>query len=154
LAGLQIPNRMNLGRKRENRRAISESFEPIAATTRPLSVLVVDDEPAVARVLSLMFEQLGHRADVAHSGWEAVTMLARGSYDLVTLDLKIPHMSGQEVWQTLQTANLPGRPKVLFVTGDIAIQETRAFLAESGQLYLKKPFQPADLSQKISELGI
>jgi PAS domain S-box-containing protein len=133
-------------------RAISEPPEAFPVTTWPLAVLVVDDEPLVTRFLSLMFGRLGHRAEVAHSGREALTMLARGSYDLMTLDLKMPHMSGQEVWQALQTADLPRRPKVIFITGDIVSTEARTFLAESGQPHLTKPFQPVDLSRKLSQL--
>ncbi|MBI4610290.1 MAG: GAF domain-containing protein [Candidatus Rokubacteria bacterium] len=131
----------------------TEAPEPAAESTRQLSVLVVDDEPTVARLLSLMFEQIGHRAEVAHSGRDAMTMLARGTYDLMTLDLRMPHMSGQEVWKALQTLNLPRRPSVLFVTGDIA-KEVRTFLQESGQPYLEKPFQPAELRERLKDLRL
>ncbi len=128
--------------------------EPAPRRGGSLSVLVVDDEPAVARVLSIMLERMGHRTEVAQSGPEALTKLRQNVYDLMTLDLKMPHMSGQEVWQRLQSMKLPGPPKVLFVTGDIATKGATTFLTESGQPYLEKPFQPSELAQKLDELGI
>ena len=117
-----------------------------------LSVLVVDDEPPVARVLSAMLERLGHRVQVARSGQEALALLRQNTYDLMTLDLKMPHMSGQEVWRHLQAMNLRRPPRVLFVTGDIATKGANTFLTESGQPYLEKPFQPSELAQKLDEL--
>jgi two-component system NtrC family sensor kinase len=135
--------------------APDETDEPSAPPPRrggSLSVLVVDDEPPVARVLSAMLERLGHRPQVAHSGQEALALLRRNTYDLMTLDLRMPHMSGQEVWRHLQAMNLRRPPRVLFVTGDIAPKGATAFLAESGHPYLEKPFQPSELAQKLDEL--
>ncbi|HLC40139.1 MAG TPA: GAF domain-containing protein, partial [Methylomirabilota bacterium] len=129
-----------------------ESLDSVATTVQPLSVLVVDDEPAVAEVLAMMFGQLGHRADIAHSGHEALARLGDGRYDLITLDLKMPRMSGQEVWQALQAMDLPRRPAVLFFTGDIATPEARRFLVDSCQPYLEKPIQLDDLAQKLAGL--
>jgi two-component system NtrC family sensor kinase len=129
-----------------------EFLDSVAPTAQPLSVLVVDDEPAVAGVLAKMFEQLGHRADVAHSGHDALTKLSEGGYDLMTLDLKMPQMSGQQVWQQLQMMDLPSRPAVLFLTGDIATPEARQFLIDSRQPNLEKPVQLDDLARKLNEL--
>ena len=130
--------------------APASSVHPVSG--RALSVLVVDDEPSVARLLALMVEQLGHRAEVVHSGREALARLEQGSYDLVTLDLRMPQMSGQEVWRRLRT--FPRCPRVIFVTGDFASDEARTFLATAGQPYLEKPFQLADFSRKIHELRL
>ena len=128
------------------------ALNPSSAGRRALSVLVVDDEPSVTRLLVMMFEQLGHRAEAAHSGREALAKIQETPYDLATLDLRMPQMSGQEVWYSLQT--LPRRPRVLFVTGDFASEEARTFLARAGEPCLEKPFQLGDLSRKLAELGL
>jgi len=132
--------------------SVAPPHRPPSKASRALAVLVVDDEPAVARLLALMVEQLGHHAEVVHSGREALARLEQSTYDLITLDLRMPQMSGQEVWRRLQ--NFPRRPRVLFVTGDFASDEARTFLAISGQPYLEKPFQLGDLSRKLNELGL
>ena len=120
--------------------------------SRALAILVVDDEPSIAYLVALMLEELGHRADVVLSGHEALARIEQTSYDLITLDLRMPRMSGQEVWQRLQT--FPRRPRVLFVTGDFASVAARTFLATAGQPYLEKPFELGDLSRKLKELGL
>jgi two-component system NtrC family sensor kinase len=128
------------------------AIELAQTVVRPLSVLVIDDEPQVAEVLAQMLEEIGHSAEVVCSGAEALSRLTQRGYDLVTLDLKMPQISGQQIWEWLQTADLPSRPDILFVTGDIASQEAGAFLNRPGQLLLEKPFQLDDLVRKISEL--
>ncbi len=70
----------------------------------------------------------------------------------MTLDLRMPQMSGQEVWRRLQ--GLPRSPRVLFVTGDLVSDEVRSFLAASGRPYLEKPLQFGDLSRKINDLDL
>lgn len=57
-------------------------------------VLVVEDDPDVASVLSLMLQNGGYQTDIAHSAEAAKTMLARNTYDALTIDLILPGQGG------------------------------------------------------------
>ena len=74
-------------------------------------ILVVEDDPDVARLLSLMFTRTGYRNAVADSGEKALDMLTDGDYAAMTLDLVLPGISGLEVIDRVRhesaTADLP-----------------------------------------------
>jgi CheY-like chemotaxis protein len=76
-----------------------ESSElPVAEAQAPsLSILVVDDEPAVRETLAEMLEVMGHRVMLAESGQNALLTLAGNDCDLVFTDLAMPEMDG---WET------------------------------------------------------
>ncbi len=64
---------------------------------RPSRVLVVDDEPDFATVLTAWLRRRGFLADAAFSGHDALARLDRSTHDVVILDLKIPGMDGLAV---------------------------------------------------------
>ena len=74
-------------------------------------ILVVEDEPDIAQLLATMLSRAGYRVDIAASGAEALDALQHGEYDLVSLDLMLPGISGLEVIRQIrqrpQTADLP-----------------------------------------------
>jgi CheY-like chemotaxis protein len=114
-------------------------------------VLVVDDEPDVADTLSTFFEELGHEVTVAlggESGWERLTAAADG-YDLVTLDLRMPDLSGPRLWDRLVAAGSPHVDRIVFVTGDSVDEQTQCFLQQTGRPVLTKPFQMSELAALI-----
>ncbi|MCU0230279.1 MAG: ATP-binding protein, partial [Acidobacteria bacterium] len=63
----------------------------------PLRILLVEDNPVNQRVATRMLERMGHRVDVAAHGRQALTALARESYDLVFTDIQMPEMDGYEL---------------------------------------------------------
>ena len=73
--------------------------QPSLASAR---ILVVDDENSIRTALGRLFTRLGHQVSEAASGPEALSHLARESFDLVILDLKMPQMEGTEVLQAAQ----------------------------------------------------
>jgi CheY-like chemotaxis protein len=62
-----------------------------------LSIVVIDDEPAVRETLGEMLEVMGHRVVLAEGGQQALQILAAANYDLVFTDLAMPEMDG---WET------------------------------------------------------
>src|SRR6185436_11122516 len=71
-------------------------LKPMSPTTRG-SVLVVDDDVAVARVMSALLEQAGHRVEVSSSGEAALAILAERPFDVVVTDQAMPGMDGLEL---------------------------------------------------------
>jgi signal transduction histidine kinase/HAMP domain-containing protein len=80
-----------------------------------LSVLVVDDEPAVRALLIDILEALGHRAVGCGSGEEALADFHAGSFDLVLTDLGMPGMNGWQVCEALRAVDRD--VTIAFVTG-------------------------------------
>jgi PAS domain S-box-containing protein len=113
--------------------------------TRPLRILVVDDDPAVREVTATFLEELGHEILEAGDGPTALRTLEAGEIDLMVADLAMPLMSGAELAATVK-ASRPRMP-VLLVTGYAELDK----LPKEYPL-LHKPFRQADLARCIQEL--
>ena len=113
-------------------------------------VLVVDDDKTVRDVLRLMLgEMAGALVDVAASGEEARRLLGEKAYDVVLLDILMPHPSGQEVYSGLRERV---QKRVVFLTGDTGSRGTRNFLARTGQPALFKPVNLEELTQAVQKV--
>jgi signal transduction histidine kinase/CheY-like chemotaxis protein len=86
-----------------------------AAPAVSLSVMVVDDEPAVRGLLVDILGALGHRAVGHHSGASALEEFRPGQFDLVLTDLGMPGINGWQLSQSLRA--LDDRVTIVFVTG-------------------------------------
>ncbi len=115
-------------------------------------ILVVEDEPTVARLIGDVLEDEGLRVDVLLDGREALQRVSQESYDLVVCDMKMPQLDGEHFYQTLARANNPVRGRFLFVTGDVLAARTRDFLERNRLPHLAKPFRVEELTEKIRSL--
>ena len=104
-------------------------------------VLVVDDEAVILDLLVDLLESQGVTVETASSGREALQKLGAAEYDAVLLDMKMPGMSGREVYETLGRVDPRMQRRVVFATGDMVTPETRRFLEEVGSPVLAKPFE-------------
>src|SRR5438045_8646702 len=64
---------------------------------REMYVLLVEDDPRVARVVERALAEADHRVDVAHDGEEGLARAESGAYDLIVLDVMLPEIDGIEV---------------------------------------------------------
>jgi signal transduction histidine kinase/CheY-like chemotaxis protein len=114
-------------------------------------VLVVEDENALRDLLSETVRELGHQVVEATTGREALARLRERPYDLVMLDLRLPDVDGQAVWQALaRDPRLAAR--VVFMTGDIMSAGTQRFLDQTGRPFLIKPFTVEELGRVIGDV--
>jgi GAF domain-containing protein len=114
-------------------------------------VLVIDDEEEVAETLLMLFEELQQEVTVAiggERGWEFLTSPG-AAYDLVTLDLKMPGLSGPKLWERLLAARSPMVNRIAFVTGDTVDPDTQRFLKAAQRPVLTKPFEFGDLASLL-----
>ena len=116
------------------------------------TVLVVEDDPAVRKVVAGMVESLGYHVEVAENGSEALTRLeTNGSVDLVLTDVVMP--GDVDGWRLAEMVwNRWPETRVLLTTGysDHVISR-HATLGDRTQV-LPKPYRRNELSQKIREL--
>ena len=115
----------------------------------PLRFLVVDDTEDIRDLMSRMVVRLGHLADQAADGVEAVEALAQNSYDIMLLDLTMPRMSGEEVVRWLREHPDRGEGLDVVVVSAWA-GEQRAVLQELGVTsVLPKPLRGQQLRDLI-----
>ena len=119
-----------------------------------LTVLVVDDDPAVA-TLHRRFVDAHPRfttVAVAHSGEAALTAVARAHPDLVLLDFHLPGMSGLDVLRQVRSSGT-SQPEVIAVTAARDVESvTRARIA-GVRHYLVKPFTASDLRERLDAVA-
>ena len=127
---------------------VAES-KPVAP--RQPTVLVVDDEESVRDLLQIVLEGMTMHVEMAAQGEEALTLATRRRYDLIISDLKMPGLSGSELYQKLHAALGARTPKFMFVTGDVLSAETREFLESSHSGCVLKPFDLRDVQKMVTE---
>ncbi|KRF35001.1 response regulator [Nocardioides sp. Soil805] len=117
----------------------------------PLRFLVVDDTEDIRDLMSRMVVRLGHLADQAADGVEAVEALTRNDYDIMLLDLTMPRMSGEEVVRWLRENPDRGVGLDIVIISAWA-GEQRAVLQELGvSTVLPKPLRGQQLRDLIDD---
>jgi two-component system cell cycle sensor histidine kinase/response regulator CckA len=113
------------------------------------TVLLVDDEPALLRLVGTMVERLGHRTLAAGSPREALRLAARRSrrIDLLVTDVVMPEMNGRELADRL-TALHPDL-KLLFISGYSAEAIADHGILAEGVPFLRKPFTAEAFAAKV-----
>lgn len=115
-------------------------------------ILIVDDEEAIRLLVSMVLSQSQCAVDATADAGEALAKLERTSYDLVLMDIRMPGMSGIEMYDRVTDRHPELTGKVIFMTGDSSDLTTRAFLEHHKLTFLIKPFDIAALLEKVSEL--
>ena len=115
-------------------------------------VLVVEDEDPLRDLVTEVMRGLGHQVVEATTGQEALSLLEKQTYDLVMLDLRLPDIDGQAVWQRAIAPHPRLVRRVVFMTGDIMSADTREFLDETGRPCLMKPFTIEQVGRVIREV--
>jgi DNA-binding response OmpR family regulator len=106
--------------------------------------MVVDDDAAIARLISLTLRGDGYAVQSARDGQDALSAVSSTPPDLIVLDLEMPVMNGRTFFRELRARGL-----------DMPVLIVSAFGARDGQRelgaqdYLAKPFNPTDLLEKV-----
>ena len=132
---------------------IDNGMYPLAYKNFPRnSILIVDDDPAVRKVLSKSFFNLKYRTEVAEDGFEAGIKLMQFKPDLIILDLMMPEMDGFEVCRKIKTDPAISHIKILVLTG-YGTEENRERVIKAGaDDFLVKPVEIDVLVRHIGEL--
>ncbi len=117
-----------------------------------LKALVLDDEPIVLDLLNDMLASSGFVVEAASSAEDALTKMRAGGYDIIISDMKMPGLDGKGFYRAVRDIRPEMLKKIIFITGDSVNKETDAFLRESGNVSLKKPFTVDELNECVSRL--
>ena len=118
---------------------------------RGASVLLVEDERALATAVIDALTDAGLVVDYAGDGQEALARVRSRSYDVLICDLKMPRVDGMTFYRAIAAATPALARRVIFVTGDVAGTDAERFLEESGCRWLAKPFRLGELLRAVRE---
>jgi DNA-binding response OmpR family regulator len=113
-------------------------------------ILLVEDDPSLARGLAAALRAGGYTVDLATDGETALSMAEDEPYALMTLDLGLPDMSGLDVLRQLRQGK--NKLPVLILTARDGIEDRVAGLDMGADDYLLKPFEPSELEARIRAL--
>ena len=105
-------------------------------------VLLIEDEPAVMAYVRAALERNGYQVVSAESGADALRLLASGQFHGVVSDMRTPGgVDGAQVHAWIASHRPELASKLVFITGDIASEETAATLRQTGAPCVEKPFR-------------
>lgn len=111
-------------------------------------ILVVDDNPHVAGMLSDLLSISGHHADIARNGARALERLAEREFDLIISDVMMPELGGEGLYRELERRHPRYLERLIFMTGRHD-REVVAFLGDAPVPVLRKPFSIADVRRHV-----
>jgi DNA-binding response OmpR family regulator len=116
-------------------------------------ILIVDDEPDLTQVSTLALEYHGFKVDSFNDPQEALSKYAPGLYDLVILDVKMPKMSGFELYHEIKKKD--NNANVCFLTAsELYYEEFRKgkYYALDKNLFIRKPIENVELVKEINKM--
>jgi EAL domain-containing protein (putative c-di-GMP-specific phosphodiesterase class I) len=126
---------------------MTETTEPMPASGRPGTILLVDDEPEALRAFERMLRGVGYQVEAFTSAREAIKRVSAGGVHVVVSDISMPEMTGVELLRTIRAhdADLP----VVLVTGLPAIDSATDAVEYGAFKYIVKPFEPEVLRSAV-----
>lgn len=115
-----------------------------------MQVLVVEDDVRLAQAIGHILEGQQYHVDLVHDGAEGLTWAESGIYDVIVLDVMLPHLDGFQVVRELRRKNVP--TPVLMLTARDATRDKVTGLDAGADDYLTKPFETAEFLARIRSL--
>ncbi len=112
-----------------------------------MRILLAEDEVALSGALVKIFERNHYSVDAVYTGEDALTYLAAGNYDVLVLDVMMPHTDGIEVLRTLRAKGDPIPVLILSARGET--DDRVQGLDAGANYYLTKPFETRELLAAI-----
>ncbi|HZD50373.1 MAG TPA: response regulator [Silvibacterium sp.] len=120
-----------------------------------IAALIVDDSSVMRKIVERALRQAGlSLGEVleASSGVEALKLLGHKRVDLILSDINMPHMDGLEFLRQLRAQNLAPDVPVVMITTESSEDHVRDAIAAGAQGYIRKPFTPDQVKERILPL--
>ena len=141
-----------IGQRQTAELSAGSEFDPQMSARHPLRILLAEDHAVNQRVMKLMLERLGYRADIVANGLEALHSFKRQDYDVILMDIQMPEMSGIEATRRLRCELPPERqPRIIALTANALGGEREEYLATGMDDYLSKPVNVAALRAALEK---
>jgi len=117
---------------------------------RGAKILVVDDEAAILTFLHRLLTDMGHSVETINNADAALERLKTERYSLILLDIKLPGMSGIELYHHIEEIAPALTRRVMFITGDVMEGATRSFLEKAEVPHITKPIDIEELKKMMN----
>jgi DNA-binding response OmpR family regulator len=125
---------------------------PDLAATNPLRILVAEDNPVNVKLITILLQRMGYRADVAGNGNEAVEALRRQPYDVILMDMQMPQMDGIGATRIICREWPPEkRPRIIALTAAVLPEERQACQDAGMNEFLVKPIDRKLLAEALAQ---
>lgn len=111
-----------------------------------MNILIVEDERPISDLIKMNLEDSGFHCTCAYDGLEAADILEDHIFDLVLLDIMLPHINGYELLDYIRPLNIP----VIFLTAKAATMDRVKGLNLGAEDYIVKPFDISELLARVN----
>lgn len=133
---------------------VEEKLLGTTTVSRFLNILVAEDSPINAKVITTFLRQDGHRVDHVENGKLALDALQLGQYDLVLMDMRMPEVDGLETTRRWRAQETDGRHvPIIALTANATPEDKNTCLAAGMDEFLSKPVNQEQLRGLIKSLG-
>ena len=117
-------------------------------------ILLVEDEPIIGNLCKRILKAEGFEVDFVQDGRKAVEATENNHYDLCVSDIRLPGITGIQLYKQLKGDQPHPTPRMIFITGDTMNMSIQSFLQESGMPCLMKPFSPDELINAVKQIPL
>jgi len=121
---------------------------PAAAPT----VLLVEDDPVILRLLEVNFDLEGFGVLLAHDGAEGLEIARASRPDIIVSDIMMPQMSGIEMVEALKADKVTAKIPIILLSAKAQAGDLKAGIEAGADEYVTKPFEPLDLIDRVNAL--
>jgi DNA-binding response OmpR family regulator len=115
-----------------------------------LKILVVEDDTAVASMMTYLLSRAGYAVETALTGRRGLELASSQKFDLITLDVDLPGVNGFDICWELKQRSISQRTPIIFLSGN-AQEERRAKAFELGAVaFISKPFNVEDFLERVA----
>jgi DNA-binding response OmpR family regulator len=115
-------------------------------------IVVADDDADILDLVSLTLERAGHVVHRARDGEEALELVRSERPDVAVLDVAMPKLDGVELTRRLRSDPDTSAVRIVLLTARVQERDTDAGIAAGAHEYIRKPFSPQDLQERIAAL--
>jgi two-component system NtrC family sensor kinase len=112
-------------------------------------ILVIEDEPVLGLLCRRVLTASGFDVDVVNNGLDAKKVAEEKDYALCVSDVRLPGMTGIELYEHWKLTKNPIAERLIFITGDTMNNYVRDFLKKTDRPCVMKPFEPEDLVKAV-----
>ena len=116
------------------------------------TVLVVEDDPVILRLLEVNFELEGFSVLLAHDGAEGIEVARAEKPDVIITDIMMPKTSGLELVTTLKGDDATSGIPIILLSAKAQTSDLKVGIDAGADDYITKPFEPLDLVDRVNAL--
>lgn len=126
--------------------------EPTVKTTRPLSILVAEDNKTNQLLIATLLQKEGHQVTIAEDGLKAIELYKSQRFDLVLMDIQMPNLSGDKAFEQIRALPFGARVPVIALTAHALTGDRVKYLNMGMNGYVSKPINRSLLLKTIHDV--